>query len=42
VDRTEVTVVADNAIDVSFALPAGAYATALLREVVKGPNPFPG
>jgi tRNA pseudouridine13 synthase len=42
VDRTEVTATADNAIDVSFALPAGAYATALLREVVKGPNPFPG
>ena len=42
VDRTEVTAAADHVIDVSFALPAGAYATALLREVVKGPNPFPG
>jgi tRNA pseudouridine13 synthase len=42
VDKTDVTVTAERVIEVSFALPAGAYATALLREVVKGPNPFPG
>jgi len=42
VDRTDVAVTAERAIAVSFALPAGAYATALLREVVKGPTPFPG
>jgi tRNA pseudouridine13 synthase len=42
VDKTDVTVTAERVIEVSFALPAGAYATALLREVVKGPTPFPG
>lgn len=42
VDATEVAVAGERAIELSFALPSGAYATALLREVVKGPNPFPG
>jgi tRNA pseudouridine13 synthase len=42
IDRTDVTVVAERAIELSFALPSGAYATALLREVVKGPTSFPG
>jgi tRNA pseudouridine13 synthase len=41
-ERTDVTVVAERAIELSFALPSGAYATALLREVVKGPTAFPG
>jgi tRNA pseudouridine13 synthase len=42
VEGTDVTITADGALEISFALPAGAYATALLREVVKGPTPFPG
>jgi tRNA pseudouridine13 synthase len=42
IERTDVTVVAERAIELSFALPSGAYATALLREVVKGPTAFPG
>jgi tRNA pseudouridine13 synthase len=42
VEQTGVEVAGERAIDVAFALPSGAYATALLREVVKGPNPFPG
>lgn len=29
----------ERAIEVSFELPAGAYATTVLREIVKGPNP---
>jgi tRNA pseudouridine13 synthase len=40
-DGSDVTAVAERTIELSFTLPAGAYATALLREVVKGPNPFP-
>jgi tRNA pseudouridine13 synthase len=30
-----------NAIRVSFSLPAGSYATAIMRELIKGPTPFP-
>ena len=30
------------AIELCFGLPAGAYATAVVREVVKGSDPFPG
>ncbi|MEM9490894.1 MAG: tRNA pseudouridine(13) synthase TruD, partial [Myxococcota bacterium] len=33
---------AERAIELSFDLPAGSYATAVMREVVKGANPFPG
>lgn len=29
-------------IELCFGLPAGAYATAVVREVVKGSDPFPG
>lgn len=31
----------DDAIELSFELPAGSYATAVAREVVKGPTSFP-
>ncbi|ACY17138.1 tRNA pseudouridine(13) synthase TruD [Haliangium ochraceum] len=31
----------DDTIELRFSLPSGAYATALLREVVKGSTPFP-
>lgn len=32
----------ERAIELCFGLPAGAYATAVVREVVKGSDPFPG
>jgi tRNA pseudouridine13 synthase len=28
-------------VEVSFGLPAGSYATAIMREIMKGPNNFP-
>ncbi len=37
-----VRVVDADRIELAFSLPAGSYATAVVREVVKGPNPFPG
>ena len=37
---TAVDVVAPDAIRVTFSLPAGAYATAILREVQKSPDGF--
>ncbi len=42
IGATAVTAVGERAIELSFSLPAGSYATALLREVVKGSTPFPG
>ncbi|GAB4534398.1 MAG: tRNA pseudouridine(13) synthase TruD [Haliangiales bacterium] len=42
IGATAVTAVGEHAIELSFSLPAGSYATALLREVVKGSTPFPG
>lgn len=42
IGRTTVTAAGERTIELSFALPSGAYATALLREVIKGSNPFPG
>ncbi len=38
--QPEVAVVAPDAISVSFSLPAGAYATAILRELQKHPEGF--
>ena len=40
--RIAVTPLGDCSVEICFALPAGSYATAVLREIVKGPNPFPG
>lgn len=40
--RVSVRAVDDRAVELSFSLPAGAYATAVLREVIKGLEPFPG
>jgi tRNA pseudouridine13 synthase len=40
--ETVVAVVDSEAIELRFELPAGAYATAVLREVIKGPDEFPG
>lgn len=37
-----VNVVDSTSIELRFELPAGAYATAVLREVLKGPTDFPG
>jgi tRNA pseudouridine13 synthase len=39
---TTVAPLGDDAIELSFSLPAGAYATAVMREVIKGPSDFPG
>jgi tRNA(Glu) U13 pseudouridine synthase TruD len=33
-----VTAVADGTLEVAFALPGGAYATAMMREVMKSPE----
>lgn len=41
VDEIDVRPVDERAIEISFMLPAGAYATAVAREVVKGADPFP-
>jgi tRNA pseudouridine13 synthase len=40
VDGVEVQAI-DDALDIHFALPSGSYATAVLREVIKGPSNFP-
>lgn len=40
--RVSVRAVGDRTVELSFSLPAGAYATAVLREVIKGLEPFPG
>ncbi|HUH01208.1 MAG TPA: tRNA pseudouridine(13) synthase TruD [Kofleriaceae bacterium] len=37
--ETDARAIEDRAIEVSFELPAGAYATTVLREIVKGSNP---
>lgn len=39
--RTAVTSLGDRSVEICFALPAGSYATAVLREIIKGPKPFP-
>jgi tRNA(Glu) U13 pseudouridine synthase TruD len=37
--ETDARATEERAIEVSFELPAGADATTVLREIVKGPNP---
>lgn len=39
--ETAVTTCGERAIELVFSLPAGAYATAVVREVVKGADSFP-
>ena len=31
----------DDFLELGFALPSGCYATAVMREVIKGPTDFP-
>jgi tRNA pseudouridine13 synthase len=31
----------DDAIEIQFTLPPGSYATAIMRELLKGPTDFP-
>lgn len=40
--HVSVHAVDDRAIELCFDLPAGSYATVVVREVVKGNDPFPG
>ena len=42
VQNPAVRPVGDRALELSFELPAGCYATAVMREIVKGPDSFPG
>jgi tRNA pseudouridine13 synthase len=39
--EAEVAAHDDDSIEIRFALPAGSYATAVMREVIKGPTDFP-
>ena len=39
--EAEVEPHSDDSIEIRFALPAGSYATAVMREVIKGTTDFP-